>query len=149
MWREWPDRIRVSLVTQMRNSGHMLKDVAFELNVSRSTVTALSRKNKIIWARGARDGNKNAEIHGQGHNTIKRLTRRVLLANDRDITICERCKWKQPLGESLARHHKDRNRLNNDISNLEVLCHSCHSLEHKDDRPRNQAGQFQTNNDNR
>lgn len=28
-------------------------------------------------------------------------------------------------------HHKDRNRNNNDISNLEVLCANCHYIEHK------------------
>ena len=27
-------------------------------------------------------------------------------------------------------HHKDRNRKNNDYSNLEVLCPNCHSIEH-------------------
>lgn len=30
----------------------------------------------------------------------------------------------------LGVHHKDRNRRNNDLSNLEVLCPNCHSLEH-------------------
>ena len=27
-------------------------------------------------------------------------------------------------------HHKDRDRHNNDISNLEILCSNCHAIEH-------------------
>ena len=42
---------------------------------------------------------------------------------------CERCGYdKHP--EILGVHHKDRNRDNNDLTNLEVLCPNCHSLEH-------------------
>lgn len=45
------------------------------------------------------------------------------------ITACNRCGYdKEP--RILGVHHKDRNRLNNEISNLEVLCPNCHSLEH-------------------
>ena len=32
--------------------------------------------------------------------------------------------------EVLHVHHKDRNRDNNDISNLEILCPTCHEVEH-------------------
>lgn len=41
---------------------------------------------------------------------------------------CERCgynKW-----EILVIHHKDRNRENNKLDNLELLCPNCHSVEH-------------------
>ena len=45
------------------------------------------------------------------------------------ITQCQRCGYNnEPL--ILGIHHKDRNRHNNDISNLEILCPNCHSLEH-------------------
>jgi len=40
---------------------------------------------------------------------------------------CNRCwivKWK------ICVHHKDWNRSNNDKSNFEILCHSCHMSEH-------------------
>lgn len=50
------------------------------------------------------------------------LKRNMLLA-------CERCGYNQHV-EILGVHHKDRNRKNNDLSNLEVLCPNCHSLEH-------------------
>jgi len=42
---------------------------------------------------------------------------------------CERCGYDE-YPEILGVHHKDRNRKNNDLSNLEVLCPNCHSLEH-------------------
>lgn len=41
-------------------------------------------------------------------------------------TQCERCGSTK----NLCVHHKDRNRYNNDPSNLEVLCRRCHQLEH-------------------
>ena len=40
---------------------------------------------------------------------------------------CERCFQEY----SLLVHHKDRNRQNNEDSNLEVLCMSCHAIEHE------------------
>lgn len=33
--------------------------------------------------------------------------------------------------ENLHIHHKDKNRLNNNLSNLEVRCHQCHPSLHK------------------
>jgi hypothetical protein len=43
--------------------------------------------------------------------------------------ICERCQYnKHP--EILEVHHKDRDRENNTIENLEVLCPTCHMEEH-------------------
>lgn len=45
------------------------------------------------------------------------------------IVICERCGYDTH-PEILGVHHKDRDRKNNDLSNLEVLCPNCHSLEH-------------------
>ncbi|MFW6282022.1 MAG: HNH endonuclease [bacterium] len=39
---------------------------------------------------------------------------------------CERCGSK----ENLLVHHKDRNRENNNLENLEMLCKSCHQKEH-------------------
>jgi 5-methylcytosine-specific restriction endonuclease McrA len=46
------------------------------------------------------------------------------------ISKCERCGYSEH-PEILGVHHKDRNRHNNDLSNLEVLCPTCHSLEHR------------------
>jgi 5-methylcytosine-specific restriction endonuclease McrA len=42
---------------------------------------------------------------------------------------CIRCGFNNPL--ALEIHHIDRNRHNNDLENLEVLCSNCHSIEHR------------------
>lgn len=42
--------------------------------------------------------------------------------------ICDRCNSV----ETLLVHHKDGNRLNNDIFNLQVLCRKCHTALHKE-----------------
>lgn len=40
---------------------------------------------------------------------------------------CERCGST----ELLLVHHRDRNRSNNDLENLETLCKRCHQIEHR------------------
>lgn len=45
------------------------------------------------------------------------------------IKSCSRCGYnKHP--QLLGIHHKDKNRENNNIENLEVLCANCHSEAH-------------------
>lgn len=44
---------------------------------------------------------------------------------------CERCHRTQC---RLVAHHKDHDRTNNTVSNIEVLCYSCHTLEHSRSR---------------
>lgn len=41
--------------------------------------------------------------------------------------VCNRCGSE----DDIVVHHKDRNRKNNDINNLEVLCKKCHQHEHE------------------
>lgn len=45
------------------------------------------------------------------------------------IKECERCRYNK-IPEILVIHHKDRNRKNNLLTNLEVLCPNCHAAEH-------------------
>lgn len=40
--------------------------------------------------------------------------------------ICMRCGYDK----FVVVHHKDRDRTNNELSNLEILCPNCHALEH-------------------
>ncbi len=42
---------------------------------------------------------------------------------------CDVCKFSNPL--ALEVHHKDRNRANNELNNLQILCANCHTIEHK------------------
>ena len=43
------------------------------------------------------------------------------------LITCDICGGEQ----SLQRHHKDRNQLNNSEANVEILCQSCHMEKHK------------------
>jgi predicted nucleic acid-binding Zn ribbon protein len=56
---------------------------------------------------------------------IRALKIRLLEQRDRK---CERCGYAKV--EILHVHHKDRNRNNNDFSNLELICPNCHYEEH-------------------
>lgn len=42
---------------------------------------------------------------------------------------CERCGYDEE-PRILVRHHRDRNRANNSLGNIECLCPNCHALEH-------------------
>lgn len=45
---------------------------------------------------------------------------------------CERCNITLDFStKKWCVHHKDHNRLNNALDNLELLCRSCHALEHR------------------
>lgn len=43
--------------------------------------------------------------------------------------VCNRCKYNKIIN-ILCIHHIDRNRNNNEVSNLEILCPNCHFEEH-------------------
>src|SRR3989338_11330530 len=52
---------------------------------------------------------------------------KVRLLRDRGL-VCERCSYDKY--EILQVHHKNRDRENNDLSNLELICPNCHFEEH-------------------
>lgn len=45
------------------------------------------------------------------------------------VEKCEKCGYNE-FKKILGIHHKDRNRKNNNLDNLQVLCPNCHSIEH-------------------
>lgn len=137
---------RLVAIRQMHADGLMLMEVAEVLEVSRSIVSQFAKRHNITWVPGGRDGNKNAVVHGHGKNTIMRLAKRILIADKRDLFLCERCNDRSVI-TAWPIHHKDRDRDNNTPANLEVLCNTCHAKEHINDSPRSVLGQFQANND--
>jgi hypothetical protein len=58
------------------------------------------------------------------YNTVRRR-----MIKSGQVLHCERCGFSE-FPDILGIHHKDRNRHNNALSNLEVLCPNCHSIEH-------------------
>lgn len=61
--------------------------------------------------------------NGSYHSTYREIAFR------NGLKVCAGCGFdKHP--EVLQVHHKDRDRTNNDPSNLEILCPTCHEIEH-------------------
>ena len=60
------------------------------------------------------------------HGKSKHYNNRRLVLS---VSKCEICGYKKN-SSILGVHHMDKNRMNNDRSNLKVLCPNCHSLEH-------------------
>jgi len=59
------------------------------------------------------------------------------------MSECENCGYKEIPG-ILIIHHKDRDRNNNKIPNLAVLCPDCHALEHLAENKKNWNGHQST-----
>lgn len=76
-------------------------------------------------------GAKHANWKG-GESSYKAAMRRAEVP-----AICAKCQTVD--SRVLAVHHKDRNRKNNDLSNLVWLCHNCHFLVH---HYKSEAGKF-------
>lgn len=63
---------------------------------------------------------------------------RTIVEEKKGIKFCERCEHDGNK-KKLIVHHIDRNRHNNNVSNLEVLCTMCHAHEHKNWEKQNHA----------
>lgn len=70
-------------------------------------------------------------------NTYFRTKNTISISNYRKKAIshygcfCNRCGFNNE--KALQAHHKDRDRENNSLDNLEVLCANCHTIEHMSD----------------
>jgi hypothetical protein len=51
-------------------------------------------------------------------------------ALDSKPNLCNRCEWKVDV-IGLDVHHIDRDRTNNKLGNLEIVCAGCHRVEHR------------------
>lgn len=119
-------------------------EIASKFNISLPTIRKICRRNGVVWIWKQRDqtGDKNHNYKdGLGRSTIERTTRGIVLRSGRSLFCCERCEHISQ-GYEQHRHHKDRNRLNNNNENIEVLCERCHSLEHQQDLKRASNGQY-------
>jgi uncharacterized C2H2 Zn-finger protein len=59
------------------------------------------------------------------------------------MSKCEKCGYSEIPG-ILIIHHKDRDRNNNPLSNLAVLCPNCHAIEHLAENKKNWNGHLST-----
>lgn len=92
------------------------------IKASKTGVFFCSRRHKDL---GQRLENGITEIHPPHYGTSKKVDYRSLVT----ISKCERCAW-DAVPAVLQVHHKDEDRSNNNIDNLEVLCPTCHMVQH-------------------
>jgi len=89
-------------------------------------------------------GNKNHQWKGGTcRSTIYRTVKKILQENGVDQKLCQNCGKRFP--HNLNTHHKDGNKMNNNIDNLKILCVVCHNsgwvnAEHT--RGRDKEGRF-------
>lgn len=132
----------------LKAQGLNQSQIARELGYTQSNISNVAKTHDITdWPRGAaaRDqtGDKNPfYIDGLSRSTISRTTKKVLIEAGRDLTKCERCGYIDFTNIELPRHHKDRDRSNNNPNNLEVICWSCHNVEHMPEQVRDELGRF-------
>lgn len=93
-----------------------------ELFRSKSGKFFCDKRCQTLWRNQTYVGEKN--LHWV--NGI-RAYRNILKRSGREV-ICVICKNKD--SRVLIVHHKDQDRTNNDLSNLEWLCFNCHFLVH-------------------
>lgn len=70
---------------------------------------------------------RKGKNHGRYLGTQSRSMRKEIV--ERANNACERCGYNTTPA-ILQIHHRDRNRKNNEHSNLELLCPNCHETEH-------------------
>lgn len=69
--------------------------------------------------------NRNRKYNETHSRKRKYREERLKIANNK----CEKCGWNM-VKSVLNVHHIDRNRTNNKLENLIILCPNCHSIEH-------------------
>jgi 5-methylcytosine-specific restriction endonuclease McrA len=92
-------------------------------NKSNTHYCCREHKDKAQRLGGVKEIQPNHYGTGSGAHSYRIKAFRIL------ENQCNRCGWKQ-YKSILVVHHKDRNRRNNSIDNLEILCPNCHSIEH-------------------
>jgi len=139
-------KISLQDILDLKSQGLNQSQIAERLNCSQAGISRVCTENNVYWDRGAgaRDqaGEKNPNFQGGlSKSSIERLTRRIVVVSGRSPHICERCQ-DESFPQEQHRHHKDRDRSNNTPENIEVLCVTCHNIEHGIDRVRNTKGQY-------
>lgn len=94
----------------------------FHLRHSQSKKYFCCKSCQTVWRNGLYLG-KDHENWVDGAKSYRDILKRNGVRPE-----CNLCKTANPL--LLAVHHVDKNRHNNDISNLTWLCHNCHYLVH-------------------
>ena len=94
--------------------------------------TTRSKSGKYFCNKSCQTIWRNSQYSGEKHlNWVTgKASYRAALQRTGQQQVCQKCKTTDK--RVLAVHHKDRNRDNNNLSNLMWLCHNCHYLVHHD-----------------
>jgi hypothetical protein len=92
------------------------------LRSSRSKKYFCSKSCQTVW--------RNREFSGARHAHYKNGSGsyRIIMIRAGRKQICEMCAFSDV--RAIEVHHKDKNRMNNSISNLSWLCRNCHYIVH-------------------
>jgi hypothetical protein len=129
------------LIDEYVNKSRNLIDIAARFEVNLSTISYWMRKNDIpirkqkesLKLSGRVRGQKNPAWKGgiakwEYSHDWKSVCKEI---KDRDKWTCQGCgEQRKRWGHHLHVHHKDKNKFNNDRSNLISLCDKCHALVH-------------------
>lgn len=90
----------------------------------------LAGKNKKTCSRRCSNKNRTGTTYRTGRKKDKVIDQRAVKLRliEARGTKCERCSYGKV--EILHVHHRDRDRSNNSLSNLELICPNCHYEEH-------------------
>jgi hypothetical protein len=131
-WREVINYLRPN--SNYRGSESHIKKCAIKFNIDFSHFPGRG------WNKGKRLPSKNPlSEYLSGERFIKSNDLKQRLFKDKIKNYkCEECnlsEWRQqPI--PLELHHIDNNPKNNNLTNLKILCSNCHSLVHKNSKPK-------------
>lgn len=113
-----------TIVTNCANCGKLIEKAP---SAERSSKTGNLYCSKSCAASKNNSLFKKWENHPRFRTGI-RSYRSIKLESVKEL-VCEQCGFDNVL--ALEVHHKDKNRKNNKLENLELLCCNCHSIRHK------------------
>jgi len=118
------DNLLMKLIA-LRDQGLSITQAAIEINKKRAHIAYSVHRYKIK--------NWKSPTRTAGRIDPKYFAKKVVRRNGYSLYVCERCDRKST-SRKFPVHHIDRNRENNSIENLEVLCPTCHAREHTFER---------------
>lgn len=131
----------IDKIIELYNSGMSLKQVGELCKMSQQSIRrrlAHAGVSLRTYTSNQKGENNHNFKGGDSRSTIRRICKQVLIDNNISQYICQKC--GNEFYQNLNVHHIDNNRLNNDISNLLVLCAGCHALQHP--KSRTELGRF-------
>ena len=115
MWEARRPEIERMYLTELKSQTQVAAHFGVTLAAIQKVMARLGIPSRSRGNMGPRNGRYR---HGKATTIYRAMVRK---------TNCLRC----GATEDLCVHHKDEDHYNNTPSNLEVLCMSCHSKEHK------------------